>query len=1049
MRSIFILVFLIFSSIASGATYYVATNGSDSNSGTISSPFATWQKGFSTAKAGDIVYIRGGNYYPTGISYNGSYSGAYASGKSGTSSSRITIQNYPGEVPVMDCSKMTQASSHFGIRLNNSHYWTIKGLKIKNARQHSVSGGATGIDLRTSNNNIIENCEVSYCGGPGITVLYESENNLLKNCDSHHNYDQRTGGENADGFIIGEISYRTNPRTNTMKGCRAWDNSDDGFDHYRADGLLIFESCWAWRNGYQPGTDQKAVNGDGNGFKIGEANRNGARSETRSLRHMYNCLAVRNYTRGISQEACNFNVRIFNSHAYGNQQQGFNFPLFNRKDTLVNCISDNNAGDTFQSLQYRVNSFWNSDTKITDADYISVDITQLSRSRKADGSLPEITAFHLTSNSEAIDAGKSVGIPFSGKAPDAGAFENGTATSTTSLSYISSVVENSNPSVLLMTYNKTLANIVPSASRFTVMVNSVSRTVNSVSVSGSKVSLTLASPLVNGNSVTVAYSKPNSNILQCTAGSQASSMSAKTCANNVGSVPLYVSSVIASSAPSRIEMTYSLPLSATLPSASSFKVMVNSVARTVSSVSISGSKVLLTLSSPVSGGNAVTVAYTKPSSNPLQGTTTGQVATFSAKTVTNSVGTTSTTSMVYKGSVVENANPYKLIITYSLTLANILCEPGRFSVRVNTVSRTVTSLSLSGATAILALSSPIKSGDLVTVSYVKPSSNLLQSTTGLQAPTLSARPVTNNVGISATLAAPTYMSAALQNPNLVQLTYDLALANIIPSTSSFNIKVDSVEVDVNTVEISGSQVLLTIGTSVESGDSIILAYTAPSENPIQCPGAGAAGNLENILVANELVTETPEVEEESKIAIPEYLSAVIEDSAPDMVEVTYTVDLAGTTPDGSAFIAKVNGVSKQVKEIFINGNKITVKLQSEIKHGDLVTIAYVKPAYNPLQAISGAQVLTFPDKTVINNIIGIPEVTIYPNPATDFINISNLEPATGKRYLRIFDFGGKLCLEKEISEETNRIPLNLKSGIYIVHIVYGPVIKNTQKIVIR
>lgn len=86
---------------------------------------------------------------------------------------------------------------------------------------------------------------------------------------------------------------------------------------------------------------------------------------------------------------------------------------------------------------------------------------------------------------------------------------------------------------------------------------------------------------------------------------------------------------------------------------------------------------------------------------------------------------------------------------------------------------------------------------------------------------------------------------------------------------------------------------------------------------------------------------------------------------------------------------------------------------------------------------------------MINNIIGKEEITIYPNPATDFINISNLEPALEKRYIRIFDFGGKLCLEKELTEETNRIPVNLKSGIYIVQIVFGPLIKYAQKIVIR
>ena len=70
--------------------------------------------------------------------------------------------------------------------------------------------------------------------------------------------------------------------------------------------------------------------------------------------------------------------------------------------------------------------------------------------------------------------------------------------------YVSSSIENATPSVLVMVYNLSLAGVVPAPSAFTVMVNSVARTVNSVAVSGTKVSLTLASPVVNGDVVTVS-----------------------------------------------------------------------------------------------------------------------------------------------------------------------------------------------------------------------------------------------------------------------------------------------------------------------------------------------------------------------------------------------------------------------------------------------------------------------------------------------------------------------------------------------------------------
>ena len=63
--------------------------------------------------------------------------------------------------------------------------------------------------------------------------------------------------------------------------------------------------------------------------------------------------------------------------------------------------------------------------------------------------------------------------------------------------------------------------------------------------------------------------------------------------------------------------------------------MVNTVARTVSSVSISGTRVSLTLSSPIVYGNVVTVAYTKPATNPLQTASGGQAASITDRPVLN------------------------------------------------------------------------------------------------------------------------------------------------------------------------------------------------------------------------------------------------------------------------------------------------------------------------------------------------------------------------------------------------------------------------------
>ncbi|MFF6783104.1 RICIN domain-containing protein [Streptomyces sp. NPDC012510] len=87
---------------ATQATYYVSPNGSDTNSGTISSPFKTLQHARDVVRTvnddmtGDInVYLRGGTY-PVSSTIN------FTSADSGTNGHRVVYAAYPGEKPVLD-----------------------------------------------------------------------------------------------------------------------------------------------------------------------------------------------------------------------------------------------------------------------------------------------------------------------------------------------------------------------------------------------------------------------------------------------------------------------------------------------------------------------------------------------------------------------------------------------------------------------------------------------------------------------------------------------------------------------------------------------------------------------------------------------------------------------------------------------------------------------------------------------------------------------------------------------------------------------------------
>jgi parallel beta-helix repeat protein len=74
--------------------YYVAITGADTNLGTLSQPWKTIQKVTTTVNAGDLVYVRGGNY--------DSINSGWIFQNSGTQTNPITITNYPGEQVIFE-----------------------------------------------------------------------------------------------------------------------------------------------------------------------------------------------------------------------------------------------------------------------------------------------------------------------------------------------------------------------------------------------------------------------------------------------------------------------------------------------------------------------------------------------------------------------------------------------------------------------------------------------------------------------------------------------------------------------------------------------------------------------------------------------------------------------------------------------------------------------------------------------------------------------------------------------------------------------------------
>src|SRR3954470_6689682 len=81
-------------------SFYVATNGNDSNPGTQAAPWRTIQHAADTARAGSTVNVRGGTYEEL-VSLN-------ASGNA--SDGFITFRSYPGETAVLDAEHLAPSA---------------------------------------------------------------------------------------------------------------------------------------------------------------------------------------------------------------------------------------------------------------------------------------------------------------------------------------------------------------------------------------------------------------------------------------------------------------------------------------------------------------------------------------------------------------------------------------------------------------------------------------------------------------------------------------------------------------------------------------------------------------------------------------------------------------------------------------------------------------------------------------------------------------------------------------------------------------------------
>ena len=257
-------------------------------------------------------------------------------------------------------------------------------------------------------------------------------------------------GGNADGFADKQFTGAGNHYI----GCRAWNNSDDGWDFFQrvSTSNSIIEHCVCYQNGapyYDMSHNPRALGvdkswfdskvgtqivdrygntvtitlekypcqGNGNGFKMG-----GQFTDHKLLIH--HCLAVGNYARGFDQNNNGGTMWLYNNTSYANNTN-YGFTTAYGTNTIQNCLSyktKNNDSYKSQNVVTIDHNSWNGFT-VKDADFISLDTTQILAPRNGNSELNEGDCLHLADGSPLIDAGIDVNLGYNGDAPDIGCYE--------------------------------------------------------------------------------------------------------------------------------------------------------------------------------------------------------------------------------------------------------------------------------------------------------------------------------------------------------------------------------------------------------------------------------------------------------------------------------------------------------------------------------------------------------------------------------------------------------------------------------------------------
>lgn len=185
----------------------------------------------------------------------------------------------------------------------------------------------------------------------------------------------------------------------------------------------------------------------------------------------------------------------------------------------------------------------------------------------------------------------------------------------------------------------------------------------------------------------------------------------------------------------------------------------------------------------------------------------------------------------------------------------------------------------------------------------------------------------------------------------IVITFSASLdGGSVPDVSAF----DVADKTISAVNVSGTDVTVTVTEEFEYGESIFITYTQPVSNPLVGATGGIVGSFDDFQVTNNILYSP--VPEEGEITYSE----------PNKIYITFDENLDETSvPHSSAFV--ISPV-KVISDVTISCSDVVITVSEAFASSDDISVSYTKPGINVLKSVGGGEVESFNDFEIDNNI---------------------------------------------------------------------------------